>query len=74
MDLSNLQPAKGSVKKNNKRLGRGEGSGSGGTASRGHIMAPSREAVIQKRSVLKEARCHFNDESLSSDLRTQTES
>ena len=29
MDLSNLKPAKGSVKSNNKRVGRGEGSGKG---------------------------------------------
>lgn len=35
MKLNNLKPAKGSVK-TNKRLGRGQGSGSGGTASRGH--------------------------------------
>ena len=35
MDLSNLKPAKGSVKKN-KRLGRGQGSGKGGTSTRGH--------------------------------------
>ena len=48
MDLSNLQPAKGSVKKNNKRLGRGEGSGSGGTASRGHKGAKSRSGYSKK--------------------------
>lgn len=35
MDLSMLKPAKGSVKKN-KRLGRGSGSGKGGTSTRGH--------------------------------------
>lgn len=35
MDLSNLKPAKGSVRKN-KRLGRGSGSGKGGTSTRGH--------------------------------------
>jgi large subunit ribosomal protein L15 len=35
MDLSNLKPAKGSVKKN-KRLGRGQGSGRGGTSTKGH--------------------------------------
>jgi large subunit ribosomal protein L15 len=35
MDLSNLKPAKGSVKKG-KRLGRGQGSGKGGTSTRGH--------------------------------------
>ena len=41
MDLSNLKPAKGSVKKD-KRLGRGEGSGKGGTATRGHKGQKSR--------------------------------
>ena len=47
MDLSNLQPAKGSVK-TNKRLGRGEGSGRGGTASRGHKGAKSRSGYSKK--------------------------
>ena len=47
MDLSNIKPAKGSVKKN-KRLGRGEGSGSGGTASRGHKGAKSRSGYSKK--------------------------
>jgi large subunit ribosomal protein L15 len=41
MDLSNLKPAKGSVKKN-RRLGRGQGSGKGGTATRGHKGQKSR--------------------------------
>jgi hypothetical protein len=31
MNLSNLQPAEGSTHNQNKRLGRGEGSGKGGT-------------------------------------------
>ncbi|MDX9929543.1 MAG: 50S ribosomal protein L15 [Bacteroidales bacterium] len=47
MDLSNLKPAKGSVKRK-KRLGRGEGSGSGGTASRGHKGAKSRSGYSKK--------------------------
>tara|TARA_B110000046_G_scaffold37929_1_gene41485 strand:+ start:10181 stop:10630 length:450 start_codon:yes stop_codon:yes gene_type:complete len=47
MDLSNLKPAKGSVR-TNKRLGRGEGSGSGGTASRGHNGAKSRSGYSKK--------------------------
>lgn len=47
MDLSNLTPAKGSVKKK-QRLGRGEGSGSGGTASRGHKGAKSRSGYSKK--------------------------
>jgi large subunit ribosomal protein L15 len=41
MDLSSLKPAEGSVKKD-KRLGRGEGSGKGGTAGRGHKGQKSR--------------------------------
>ena len=41
MDLSNLTPAPGSVKKE-KRIGRGEGSGRGGTSTRGHKGAKSR--------------------------------
>ena len=35
MDLSQLKPAKGATKKN-KRLGRGQGSGRGGTSTKGH--------------------------------------
>ena len=34
MDLSNLKPAKGSTK-NSKRIGRGQGSGKGGTSTKG---------------------------------------
>ncbi len=41
MNLSNLKPAKGSVRKK-KRIGRGEGSGDGDTATRGHKGAKSR--------------------------------
>ena len=41
MDLSNLKPAEGSVKKK-KRIGRGEGSGRGGTSTKGHKGAQSR--------------------------------
>jgi large subunit ribosomal protein L15 len=47
MDLSNLRPAKGSVKKN-KRLGRGQGSGKGGTSTRGHKGAKSRSGYSKK--------------------------
>ena len=36
MDLSSLKPAPGSVKKQGKRLGRGQGSGKGGTSTKGH--------------------------------------
>ena len=35
MNLSNLTPAEGSIKKG-KRIGRGQGSGKGGTSTRGH--------------------------------------
>lgn len=41
MDLSNLKPAEGSVKKR-KRIGRGQGSGRGGTSTRGHKGGQSR--------------------------------
>lgn len=47
MDLSNLQPAKGSVKKE-KRIGRGQGSGHGGTSTRGHKGAKSRSGYSRK--------------------------
>jgi large subunit ribosomal protein L15 len=47
MDLSNLKPAKGSVKRN-KRLGRGQGSGRGGTSTRGHKGAKSRSGYSKK--------------------------
>lgn len=47
MDLSNLKPAKGSVK-TNKRYGRGEGSGMGGTSTRGHKGAQSRSGYSRK--------------------------
>lgn len=36
MDLSNLKPAAGSTKSDGKRFGRGQGSGKGGTSTRGH--------------------------------------
>ena len=42
MNLSNLKPAEGSVKNQGKRVGRGQGSGKGGTATRGHKGAKSR--------------------------------
>jgi large subunit ribosomal protein L15 len=47
MDLSNLKPAKGSVKRK-KRLGRGQGSGKGGTSTRGHKGAKSRSGYSKK--------------------------
>ena len=48
MELGNLKPAKGAVKSRNKRLGRGQGSGSGGTATRGHKGAKSRSGYSKK--------------------------
>src|SRR5690606_7337375 len=48
MDLSNLQPAAGSVKNQGKRVGRGQGSGKGGTAARGHKGAKSRSGYSKK--------------------------
>jgi len=47
MSLNNLQPAEGSVKKG-KRIARGEGSGKGGTATRGHKGAKSRSGYSRK--------------------------
>lgn len=47
MDLSNLKPAEGSVK-NKKRIGRGQGSGRGGTATKGHKGAQSRSGYKRK--------------------------
>jgi large subunit ribosomal protein L15 len=47
MDLSNLKPAKGSTK-NSKRIGRGQGSGKGGTSTRGHKGAKSRSGYSKK--------------------------
>lgn len=47
MDLSNLKPAKGAVKKE-KRIGRGQGSGKGGTATRGHKGQKSRSGYSRK--------------------------
>ncbi|HSP83340.1 MAG TPA: 50S ribosomal protein L15 [Gillisia sp.] len=48
MNLSNLKPAKGSVQSNSKRVGRGEGSGKGGTSTRGHKGAKSRSGYSKK--------------------------
>jgi large subunit ribosomal protein L15 len=48
MNLSNLKPAKGSVKKV-KRIGRGQGSGHGGTSTRGNKGAGQRSGTKVKR-------------------------
>jgi large subunit ribosomal protein L15 len=47
MDLSNLKPADGSIKKKT-RIARGEGSGKGGTSTRGHKGAKSRSGYSRK--------------------------
>ena len=48
MNLNNLLPSKGSIRKNSKRLGRGQGSGKGGTSTRGHKGAKSRSGYSKK--------------------------
>jgi large subunit ribosomal protein L15 len=47
MNLSNLRPAAGSTK-TRKRIGRGQGSGRGGTSTRGHKGAQSRSGYSRK--------------------------
>ena len=47
MNLSNLKPAEGSIK-HSKRVGRGAGSGKGGTATRGNKGAKARSGYHQK--------------------------
>ena len=47
MNLNNLSPAAGSVK-SSKRIGRGPGSGKGGTSTRGHKGAKSRSGYSRK--------------------------
>ena len=47
MNLSNLKPANGSIK-HSKRIGRGAGSGKGGTATRGNKGAKARSGYHQK--------------------------
>lgn len=47
MDLSNLKPAVGATS-NSKRIGRGPGSGKGGTSTRGHKGAKSRSGYSRK--------------------------
>lgn len=48
MKLHELKPAEGSTK-TRKRIGRGQGSGKGGTSTRGHKGAKSRSGYSQKR-------------------------
>tara|TARA_B000000565_G_scaffold214219_1_gene167728 strand:- start:967 stop:1425 length:459 start_codon:yes stop_codon:yes gene_type:complete len=48
MELHNLKPAEGSVKKRKRAVGRGEGSKKGGTSTRGHKGAKSRSGYSKK--------------------------
>lgn len=48
MKLNALKPAEGSTKNQKKRLGRGQGSGKGGTSARGHKGAQSRSGYNYK--------------------------
>lgn len=48
MNLSNLKPAEGASQKAGKTIGRGQGSGKGGTATRGHKGAKSRSGYSKK--------------------------
>jgi len=49
MELHNLRPAKGAVK-SEKRIARGQGSGKGGTSTRGHKGQKSRSGYSKKRN------------------------
>ena len=72
MNLSNLKPAEGSTK-TRKRIGRGPGSGLGGTSTRGHKGAKQRSGYSKKRRlVLKVVRCLFSVVFLNSVSRTLT--
>ena len=48
MNLSNLKPGEGSIHTSKKRIGRGQGSGKGGKATRGHKGAKSRSGYSKK--------------------------
>ena len=48
MNLESITPIKGSNKKASKRIGRGQGSGKGGTSTRGHKGAKSRSGYSKK--------------------------
>ncbi|MBI3502034.1 MAG: 50S ribosomal protein L15 [Bacteroidetes bacterium] len=49
MELHNLKPARGSVRGKNKRLGRGQGSGKGGTSGKGHKGQQSDSGYNKRR-------------------------
>ncbi|MEM0992256.1 MAG: 50S ribosomal protein L15 [Bacteroidota bacterium] len=50
MNLSSLKPAKGGASKGKRRVARGQGSGRGGTSTRGHKGAKSRSGHKLKRN------------------------
>jgi len=50
MELHNLKPARGSVKGKSKRVGRGQGSGKGGTSTRGHKGQQSNSGYNRRRA------------------------
>lgn len=50
MELHNLKPARGSVKGKGKRIGRGQGSGKGGTSTRGHKGQQSNSGYNRRRA------------------------
>ena len=58
MNLSNLKPAEGSTK-TRKRIGRGAGSGLGGTSTRGHKGAKSSFWIVSKLIALYSTRLIF---------------
>ena len=58
MELHELKPAKGSTKKG-KRIARGQGSGKGGTATRGHKGAKRVDQGTLVKEPLKVVRCHY---------------
>ena len=70
MKLHNLQPAEGSVHKQ-KRLGRGEASGKGGTSTKGNKGGQSRTGYSVKW-LMKVDRCLFREDCLSVGLRIIT--
>ena len=61
MDLSNLKPAKGSINKNSKRVGRGQGSGKG-ELQQEVIKELSQDLDILKNLVSKAGKCRCKEE------------
>ena len=71
MELHNLKPAEGSTKKG-KRIGRGEGSKRGGTATRGHKGQKSRSGYSKKLDLRADSN-PYKEEFLSLGLPIPTE-